>query len=144
MTETPVHKPSESSSDVFEQLRKLAEISHDIEQHARMQASACNFVQAGEIKRPMDELTERQNQIVMAIVDRHPDAETKESFKALARKIEEYRPQIKACEDPEELKRLKKEIDEAVEEWIYQFQVIVSAIVGVNPPSQAVQSDSPF
>ena len=147
MADNPVNSaanPADKNSEIFFFFFKLAEISHSIEQHARMQASAYNLVQAGEIKRRIDELTESQNRLVMAIVDRHPDAEARERFKALGRKIDDYRPQIKACDDREELKRLKNEIDEAVEEWVLQFQIIVSNIVGVTPPTRAVQSESPF
>ena len=53
MADSPVTgqtNPANGNEDVFAQLRKLAEISHQIEQHARMQASAYNFAQAGEIK----------------------------------------------------------------------------------------------
>lgn len=147
MADSPANNPSRplgKDSDIFAQLRKLADVSHSIEQHARMQATAYNFVQAGEIKRRIDELTETQNRLVMAIVDRHPDEATRENFKALSRKIEDYRPKIRACEDKEELVKLKNEVDEAVQDWVYQFQVIVSSIVGLNPPAEAIQSDNPF
>ena len=147
MADSPVTgqtNPANGNEDVFAQLRKLAEISHQIEQHARMQASAYNFVQAGEIKRSIEELTENQNRLVMDIVGRHPDVEVRDRFVKLAHKIDDYRPQIKSCEDPQELKKLQKEIDEAVEEWVYQFQVIVSEIVGVKPPDSPIQGESPF
>ena len=107
-------------------------------------SSAYNFVQAGEIKRRIEELTENQNRLVMDIVGRHPDVEVRDRFVKLAHKIDDYRPQIKSCEDPQELKKLQKEIDEAVEEWVYQFQVIVSEIVGVKPPDSPIQGESPF
>ncbi|MGM9997790.1 MAG: hypothetical protein ACI38Q_00070 [Candidatus Bruticola sp.] len=147
MADNPVTGQSGSTNgneDVFAQLRRLAEISHQIEQHARMQASAYNFVQAGEIKRRIDELTENQNRLIMDIVGRHPDSGVRDRFVKLAHKIDDYRPQIKSCEDPEELKKLRKEIDEAVDDWIYQFQTIVSEIVGVKPPDQPIQGESPF
>lgn len=144
MVTSPENQNQSRRDEVFEKLRKLAEISKDLENHARMQAAAVNLVQAGELKRRVDELTSRQDQLVLAIVERHPDAAVRNNFKALARKIEEFRPQIKACHDPEELKSLKRQIDQAVEQWVYQFQVIVSSLVGVTPPTQAIASDSPF
>lgn len=140
MTEESVNKPVQNK-EVLAQLRQLAEVSRTIEQHTRMQAAATNFVQAGEIKRRIEELTANQDRLVMTIVGNHPDPEVRENFRRLASKIEEYRPKIKSCEDKETLKEIKKELDETVEEWIYQFQIIVSSIVGVNPPDKAVQSD---
>ncbi|MBQ7503173.1 hypothetical protein IJT93_10795, partial [bacterium] len=53
------------NKEVLAQLRQLAEISRSIEQHTRMQAAATNFVQAGEIKRRIDELTAKQDRLVM-------------------------------------------------------------------------------
>ena len=90
MADSPVTgqtNPANGNEDVFAQLRKLAEISHQIEQHARMQASAYNFVQAGEIKRRIEELTENQNRLVMDIVGRHPDVEVRDRFVKLAHKL---------------------------------------------------------
>lgn len=129
------------NKEVLAQLRQLAEISRSIEQHTRMQAAATNFVQAGEIKRRIDELTAKQDRLVMTIVGNHPDPQVREDFRRLSKKIDDYRPRIKSCEDKEELKQLKDELDQTVEDWIYQFQVIVSSIMGVAPPGQAVQSD---
>ncbi|MBQ7529662.1 hypothetical protein IJT10_07145 [bacterium] len=144
MADTKANKAPEQNKEVFAQLRQLAEISRSIEQHTMMQSAATNIVQAGEIKRRIDELTEKQDRLVMTIVGNHPDPQVRENFRKLGKKIEDYRPKIKQCEDPEELRQLKKEVDEAVEEWIYNFQVIVSSILGVTPPDKAVQSDKPF
>lgn len=144
MAISPENQNSTRLEDIRSQLRKLAEVSKDLEQHARMQAAAVNFVQAGELKRRMDELTARQDQLVMSIVERHPDAQVRNKFRALGRKIEEFKPKIRSCQDPAELKELRKNIDECVEEWVMQFQTIVSSLVGIAPPDQPVASESPF
>lgn len=130
--------------EILEKLRKLAEVSKDLEQNARMQAAAVNLVQAGELRRRVDELTRRQDALVLQIVERHPDAGTRDRFLALTRRIEEFRPQIRSCQDPEELKRLKQDIDHSVEDWVHQFQTIVSALVGVAPPAGPMVGPSPF
>lgn len=133
-----------SRQDIVERLRKLAEVSKELEQNARMQAAAVNLVQAGELRRRVDELTKRQDALVMGIVERHPDPAVRARFAALSHKIEEFRPQIKACQDPKELQRLKEEIDASVEEWVHLFQKIVASLVGVAPPSGPVAGPSPF
>lgn len=130
--------------DIVERLRKLAEVSKELEQNARMQAAAVNLVQAGELRRRVDELTRRQDSLVMSIVERHPDPEVRARFATLSHRIEEFRPQIKSCQDPQELKRLKQEIDASVEEWVHLFQKIVASLVGVAPPSGPVAGPSPF
>lgn len=133
-----------SRQDIVERLRKLAEVSKELEQNARMQAAAVNLVQAGELRRRVDELTKRQDALVMSIVERHPDADVRSRFATLSHRIEEFRPQIKSCQDPQELKRLKQEIDASVEEWVHLFQKIVASLVGVAPPSGPVAGPSPF
>lgn len=133
-----------SRQDIVERLRKLAEVSKELEQNARMQAAAVNLVQAGELRRRVDELTKRQDALVMSIVERHPDADVRARFANLSHRIEEFRPQIKSCQDPQELKRLKQEIDASVEEWVHLFQKIVASLVGVAPPSGPVAGPSPF
>lgn len=135
--ETPRH-------DIVERLRKLAEVSKELEQNARMQAAAVNLVQAGELRRRVDELTKRQDALVLGIVERHPEPEMRSRFDRLTRQIEEFRPQIKSCQDSQELKRLKAEIDAAVEEWVHLFQKIVADLVGVAPPAGPVAGTSPF
>jgi len=144
MATGPENRDESRRDEILEKLRRLAEVSKDLEQNARMQAAAVNLVQAGELRRRVDELSRRQDTLVLGIVDRHPDAAMRDRFHLLSRRIEEFRPQIRSCQDPRELERLKKEIDAAVEEWVHLFQKIVATLVGVAPPSGPVAGPSPF
>ena len=93
--------------EIVEKLRKLAEVSKELEQNVRMQAAAVNLVQAGELRRRVDELTRLQEVLVQAIVDRHPDPCLRERFRSLSQRIDDFRPEIRACQDPDKLQELK-------------------------------------
>lgn len=120
--------------EVTEKLRKLAEVSKELERYANVQSKALNVMQAKEAKRHVDELTVRQNDLVLSIVDMHPDRAVRENFMALTDKIESYRPKIRICQDPEELKEIKESIDRAVDEWVKCFQDISCYLAGVSSP----------
>lgn len=128
---------------VIDEVRKLSEISRELEQNARLLASAVNLVQAGELRRKVDELTRRQDDLVRRIVARHPDTAERERFEALSRKLDEFRPAIRACQEKEELLRLKEEMDRTVEEWVGQFQRMVADLVGAPPPPHPISGDGP-
>ncbi len=129
--------------EIVEKLRKLAEVSKELEQNVRMQAAAVNLVQAGELRRRVDELTRLQEVLVQAIVDRHPDPSLRERFRSLSQRIDDFRPEIRACQDPDKLQELKAQIDGAVEEWVFLFQHIVSTMAGVTPPPGPVAGPRP-
>ena len=143
MAQSPEGREEPRRAEILEKLHRLAEVSKDLEQNARMQAAAVNLVQAGELRRRVDELTRLQDSLVKAIVDRHPDAALRDRFHSLSRRIEEFRPQIRSCQDPEELQNLKRQIDGAVEEWVHVFQRIVATLVGVSPPPGPVAGPRP-
>ncbi len=123
------HKES-IRDQVMEKMRKLAEVSKQLEQQVRAQGQALNVMQAGAIKKRVDELTERQNELVMSIVDMYPDKKKRDEFVALGNKIEDFRPKIRACNDHDELETLKKEVDQCVDDWVDRFQSIVRDLVG--------------
>ncbi len=135
--------PENRRDEIMGRLQKLAEVSKELEQNVRMQAAAVNLVQAGELRRRVDELTRLQDTLVQGIVDHHPDAALRQRFSALSRRIEDFRPQIRSCQDAGKLKELKEQIDESVEEWVHLFQYIVSTLVGVAPPSGPVAGSRP-
>ena len=123
------HKES-IRDQVMEKMRKLAEVSKQLEQQVRAQGQALNVMQAGAIKKRVDELTERQNELVMSIVDMYPDKKKRDEFVALGNKIEDFRPKIRACNDHDELEALKNEVDQCVDDWVDRFQGIVRDLVG--------------
>ncbi len=135
--------PENQRNEIMGRLQKLAEVSKELEQNVRMQAAAVNLVQAGELRRRVEELTQRQDALVQGIVDHHPDAALRARFISLSRRIEEFRPQIRACQDAKKLTELKAQIDESVEEWVHLFQCIVSTLVGVVPPPGPVAGPRP-
>ncbi len=114
----------------MEKMSKLAEVSKQLEQQVRAQGQALNVMQAGAIKKRVEELTERQNELVMSIVDMYPDKKKRDEFVALGNKIEDFRPKIRACNDHDELEGLKNEVDRCVDEWVDSFHNIVLILVG--------------
>jgi DNA repair exonuclease SbcCD ATPase subunit len=127
----------------LQDVKTLAEVSKELENHSRMLAAAVNIVQAGELRRKVNELTRRQDELVRRIVAHHPDPGVRQRFDQLSARLEEYPARIKACNDPGELARLKQEIDKTVEEWVHQFQSIVANLMGAPPPPQAISGNPP-
>jgi cell fate (sporulation/competence/biofilm development) regulator YlbF (YheA/YmcA/DUF963 family) len=134
MDQDTTKKSPATREAVIEKLRKLAEVSKELEKYARVQSNAMNVMQAAEAKRHVDELTVRQNDLVLSIVDMHPNKEVREKFVKLGDKIEAYRSDIRACQDAGELEELKNKVDADVDEWVKQFQDISCYLAGVTPP----------
>ena len=122
MAQDTTKKSPATREAVIEKLRKLAEVSKELEKYARVQSNAMNVMQASEAKRHVDELTVRQNDLVLSIVDMHPDKEVRERFVKLGDKIESYRAEIRACQEASELEELKG-------------KVVGAAARGPGPPS---------
>ncbi|MBQ7567777.1 hypothetical protein IJT17_03130, partial [bacterium] len=135
MAQDNTKKTPATRKAVIEKLHKLAEVSKELEKYARVQSNAMNVMQAAEAKRHVDELTLRQNDLVLSIVDMHPDKNVRDKFIKLGDKIEAYRSQIRACQDADELEELKDKVDADVDEWVRQFQDISCFLAGVTPPS---------
>ena len=134
MAQDTTKKSPATREAVIEKLRKLAEVSKELEKYARVQSNAMNVMQASEAKRHVDELTIRQHDLVLSIVDMHPNKEVREKFVKLGDKIESYRAEIRACQDAGELEELKNKVETDVDEWVKQFQDISCYLAGVNPP----------
>lgn len=125
-------------SGIREQLKQLAEISRDLDRHSQMSKTASHPVQAQQVRKRIDELTEQQSSMMNALVDKHPDDTKKSNFRDLGAKVESLKEEIRGCEDKEKLVEFEAQIESTVDSWIHAFQVIVSELAGVQPPSQAV------
>ncbi len=100
-----------------------------------MANSAVNMIQAEQLRKRIDELTEQQVRLMDELVAMHPDPQVRDEFDKLSNAIEELKLEIKACQDMDELRELEQKIDSSVEAWVYHFQVIVSGLMGAPPPS---------
>lgn len=133
MSEEKAGKP-----DIKEELKKLAEVSRDLDRHTQLSKTASHPIQAQQLRKRIDELTVQQTGLMNALVEKHPNMITKQKFEKLTKELDQLRADIKACEDTDELAKLDEQIEETVNRWVHQFQVIVSEISGVKPPPKPV------
>lgn len=123
---------------IREKLKKLEEVSRDLDRHSQMSRSASHPIQAQQVRKRIDELTAQQNTMMNELVDMHPSEERKSGYQKLSSQVDALKEEIRGCEDKEKLVELEAKIEETVDSWIHSFQVIVSELAGVQPPSQAV------
>jgi hypothetical protein len=123
---------------IREKLKELAEVSRDLDRHSQMSKTASHPIQAQQVRKRIDELTEQQSSMMNALVDQHPNEERRSNFQKLGAQVETLKEEIRGCEDKEKLIELEGQIEAIVDSWILAFQVIVSELAGVQPPSQAV------
>jgi polyhydroxyalkanoate synthesis regulator phasin len=123
---------------IREKLKELAEVSRDLDRHSQMSKTASHPIQAQQVRKRIDELTEQQSSMMNALVDKHPNEERRSNFQKLGAQVETLKEEIRGCEDKEKLIELEGQIEAIVDSWILAFQVIVSELAGVQPPSQAV------
>jgi hypothetical protein len=124
--------------DIKEELKTLAEVSRDLDRHSQLAKTATHPIQAQQVRMRIDELTAKQTGLMNALIERHPNMITKQKFEKLTKELDQLRADIKACEDQDELAELDGKIEETVNRWVHQFQVIVSQISGVKPPPKPV------
>lgn len=122
-------------------VKMLATVSTDLEKNSRMLQAANNMVMAEQLRRQVEELTQRQDRLVREIAGWHPDSPTRERFLEQTRKVDDFKNRIKKVKTHEELKELQTEMDASVDDWVLQFQTIVSQLVGAPPPTQAVYQE---
>jgi capsid protein len=127
-----------SNVDIKEELKSLAEVSRDLDRHTQLAKTASHPIQAQQVRKRIDELTVKQTGLMNQLVERHPNMITKQKFEKLTIELEQLRADIRACEDKEELAELDGQIEETVNRWVHQFQVIVSEVSGVKPPPKPV------
>ena len=124
--------------DIKEELKTLAEVSRDLDRHTKLARTATHPIQAQQVRKRIDELTAQQTGLMNQLVEKHPNMITKQKFEKLGKELDQLRVDIRACEDTEELAKLDEQIEETVNKWVHQFQVIVSDISGVKPPPKPV------
>ncbi len=125
-------------SGIREKLKELSEVSRDLDRHSQMSKTASHPVQAQQVRKRIDELTEQQNAMMNDLVARHSSEEKKSHYQGLGAKVDALKEEIRGCEDKERLAELEGQIESTVDDWIHAFQVIVSELAGVQPPSSAV------
>ena len=123
---------------IREELETLAEVSRDLDRHAKLSKTAHHPIQAQQVRKRIDELTAQQTKLMTSLVERHTNEATKAKFNELSDKLDQLRVDIRACEDKETLAEFEAKIDESVTSWVHQFQIIVSELSGIAPPSKPV------
>lgn len=116
------------------ELEELAEVSRDLDRHQTLAQTASHPIQAQQVRKRIDELSARQSTLMADLVARHPNEATKSKFQSLSDELEQLRTSIRNCEDKEELAQFESQIEELVDKWVHQFQIIVSEISGIAPP----------
>ncbi len=124
--------------EIRAQLEKLAEVSRDLDRHTQLSKTACHPIQAQQVRKRIDELTEEQTRLMDHLVGQHPNQETRQTFAKLTAELDTLRDEIRSCDDKERLSELEAKIEETVDRWVHGFQVIVSEISGIAPPSKPV------
>lgn len=129
---------SPDGQEVRKSLETLAEVSRDLDRHTQLSKTANHPIQAQQVRKRIDELTAQQTDLMNELVEKHPNLITKQKFKKLTDDLEQLRRDIRACENKEDLPELESQIEEMVNKWVHQFQVIVSQVSGVTPPPKPV------
>ena len=129
---------SPDGQDVRKSLETLAEVSRDLDRHTQLSKTATHPIQAQQVRKRIDELTAQQTSLMNELVDKHPNLITKQKFKKLTDDLEQLRRDIRACENKDELPELESQIEDMVNKWVHQFQVIVSQVSGVTPPPKPI------
>ena len=126
------------AAEIRKTLETLAEVSRDLDRHTKMSQTATHPIQAQQVRKRIDELTSQQTALMSGLVEQHPNAQTKERFQKLSDALDQLRADIRGCNDKEELAKFEAEIEELVNSWVHQFQVIVSELSGIKPPPKPV------
>lgn len=129
---------SSEGQDIKTRLKELAEVSRNLDRHTQLSKTASHPIQAQQVRKRIDELSAQQTTLMNELVARHPNAETQKKFEKLSNELDQLRLDIRACDEKEELAKLETEIEETVNRWVHQFQVIVSELSGIKPPSKPV------
>ncbi len=125
-------------SGIRERLKELSEVSRDLDRHTQLSRSASHPVQAQQVRKRIDELTEQQSVLMNSLVAEHPSEEKRAEFQKLGAKLDALKDEIRGCEDKEQLAELDAQMETVIDSWVHGFQVIVSDLAGVKPPDKAV------
>lgn len=132
--------PISSPEDIRKKLEELAKVSKELEANVKLQAGAANITAAEQLRKRVTELSETQNRLMNELVSLHPQKESRERFFQLSRAIDSFQVEIKACKEMEELRRLEREMEKGVEDFVLCFQTIVAELMGGTPPSEPIFS----
>jgi hypothetical protein len=113
-----------SKQELLKYLKRLTEVSQDIERTGKSLSIVQNMLQHGQLKDKIDKLSQEQAIIVKKIVDTSTDIISKNDFLKLSRIIDEFQGQIKQCKSAQELNDLQKKMSDVVDEWVELFQRI--------------------
>jgi len=113
-----------SKQDLLKNLRRLSEVSQEIERTGKSISLVQNLLQHAQLKERMDKLSQEQAVIVKRIIDTSTDILSKNDFLRLSRTIDDFQSQVRSCKNASELNDLQQKIDDTVDKWIETFQKI--------------------
>lgn len=106
-----------------------------------MLSRAANIVAAEQLKKRVTELTEAQNQKMAELVGLSSDPQDPQELARLSREVDELGAQIKACKEIEVLRELEKKIEETTDALVQLFQRVVAQLMGLKPPGETASFD---
>lgn len=110
--------------ELLKELKRLEEISKDIEKTGKSLQIVQNILQHNQLKEKLDKLSQEQGVIVKKIINTSNNFFSKNEFLRLSKLIEEFQGQIKSCKSSNELNELQQKIDDTVDDWVSLFQEI--------------------
>lgn len=113
-----------SKQDLLKNLKRLSEVSQEIERTGKSLYLVQNLLQHAQLKEKMDKLSQEQAVLVKRIIDTSTDILSKGDFLRLSRTIDDFQSQVKSCKNASELNDLQQKIDVTVDKWIETFQKI--------------------
>ena len=127
--------------DVRKKLEELAAVTKDLDGNLKMLSRAANIVAAEQLKKRVTELTEAQNQKMAELVGLSSDPQDPQELARLSREVDELGAQIKACKEIEVLRELEKKIEETTDALVQLFQRVVAQLMGLKPPGETASFD---
>ena len=122
-------------------LEELAAVTKDLDGNLKMLSRAANIVAAEQLKKRVTELTDAQNQKMAELVGLSPDPQDPRELTRLSREVDELGAQIKACKEIEVLRELEKKIEETTDALVQLFQRVVAQLMGLKPPGETASFD---
>jgi hypothetical protein len=113
-----------NKQELLKHLKRLTEVSQDIERTGKSLSIVQNMLQHAQLKDKIDRLSQEQAAIVKKIVDTSTDILSKNDFLRLGRMIDDFQGQIKQCKSAQELNDLQKKMNDVVDDWVELFQKI--------------------
>ena len=127
-------------ADIRQRIEKLAALSKELENNAKLQANAANIVAAEQFKKQVVELTEAQGRMMRELVAMHPEPAAQERYALLQRQVDEAQARVRATKSIDELKELEVALDQLISAYVHHFQTVVAELMGAPPPAGPVFS----